>query len=310
MIHVNGLFKKIKKTEVLRDITFQVGQGEILGIGGQNGSGKSTLLRVLSALSRPTSGSASIAGYDVSKQPREVKRCVGYVGAEPIGYENLLVEEYLDFWASAHGLPKQVRATVVQDGIALAELEPFRRMPLGVLSKGIRQRVQLARAILHDPQVLVLDEPIQLLDTAGVIEWRGIIRELASLGKTVVLASAQLWHWFPICHHVAWLHEGRMVACDTLDALCGQYGMPYLTLVQFDSEEIEAQILEEIPGVLQIEPRLSGFQFSHSIEPGELLDLLMAQPWKLCEFRRDWEGMERWLASVLSSHVTKPGTVS
>ena len=301
MIQVDSLSKQHKKQWLLRNISFQVQPGELFALGGHNGAGKSLLLQILAGLVRPSSGEATIAGYEVASNSQEVKRRVGYVGVVPTGYDDSLVEEYLEFWASAHGLPKDMRRTVVEDGLGLCDLERVQRVRLADLSAGMRQRVELARSVLHDPPALLLDSPLQGLDVQGTADWIAIVQELAALGKAVILASAQLWQWFPVCHRVGLLCDGRLVAQGTLEDLWNEYEVPYLTVVRISQEDVGPDRLEPLVGVVQVASRKQVFRISHTNPPEQLLQTLVQEGLSVVEFRSDWQGLEQALLAANGS---------
>jgi ABC-2 type transport system ATP-binding protein len=218
MIEVDNLTKRYGRTTAVDHVSFRVQKGEILGFLGPNGAGKTTTMRVLTCYLPPTEGSARVAGYDVFEQPLEVKRRVGYLPETPPLYPDMEVAEYLDFCAKIKGVPKPVRRARIDDAIGKARLGDVRHKQTGRLSKGFRQRVGLAQAILHNPDVLILDEPTAGLDPKQIIETRELIKGLGG-EHTVVLSTHILPEVSMTCGRVVIISGGRVVAEDTPENL-------------------------------------------------------------------------------------------
>jgi ABC-2 type transport system ATP-binding protein len=211
MIVCQGLAHAFGRHKVLRGVTFEVARGSVYGFIGPNGAGKTTTLRILATLLEPTSGAAHIGGHDVTSHPEEVRRVVGYMPDGHGAHERVAVREYLDFFASAHGLRRDERERAVARAIELTDLGALRSTLLTALSKGQRQRVLLARTLLPDPEVLLLDEPASDLDPRARIELRTLLAELARLGKTILLSSHILTELAELCDAVGVLEGGRIV---------------------------------------------------------------------------------------------------
>lgn len=202
---------------VLRGVTFQVPKGAIYGFIGPNGAGKTTTLRILATLLEPTSGTARIAGHDVSVHPERVRRILGYMPDGPGIYERVTVGEYLDFFASALGLHGADRVRAVGRVVDLTEIGPLRSTHAITLSKGQKQRLLLARTLLHDPDVLVLDEPASDLDPRARIELRTLLAALGRMGKTVLLSSHILTELAELCDAIGVLEGGRIVVSGPIE---------------------------------------------------------------------------------------------
>ena len=217
MIEVQGLTKVYGTTRAVDGLDFAVGKGEIVGFLGPNGAGKSTTMRILCGALGATAGRAAIGGHDVLEQPREVKRLVGYLPEVPPLYPEMGVRTYLRYCArikQAEEPEQRVEAVMARVGLA----EVAHRL-IGHLSKGFRQRVGLAQALVHAPRVLILDEPASGLDPAQRVEIRSLVRELAQGEVTVVLSTHVLSEVEAICDRVIIVHRGRIVAQDTVEAL-------------------------------------------------------------------------------------------
>ena len=192
-------------------LTLGVGAGEIFGLIGPNGAGKTSLLKVLCGLVRPRSGSAIVAGVDVLKNPAGVRRRVGYLPDFFGIYDDLTCREYLDFFAAAQGLPRARREAVVSEVLQLVDLSEKADQLAGALSRGMQQRLGLARVLVHEPDVLLLDEPASGLDPRARVEVREVLRELGRMGKTVILSSHVLADLAVACSSVGILEQGRLM---------------------------------------------------------------------------------------------------
>lgn len=212
-IRVRHLWHRFGRNEVLRDVSFDVGEGEIFGFIGPNGAGKTTTIRIMATLLEPIAGKVEIDGFDVTVDPQQVRRVIGYMPDHAGVYERLTVREYLEFFADAYQVPTAGTTYAVVDAVMeLTDLVKLHDKLVATMSKGMKQRLQLARTLLHDPKVLVLDEPASDLDPRARIEIRDLLVELRSMGKTIFLSSHILTELADICTSVAILEQGRLVA--------------------------------------------------------------------------------------------------
>ncbi len=212
-IRVRHLWHRYGTFDVLRDVSFEVGQGEIFGFIGPNGAGKTTTIRIMATLLEPMAGRVEIDGIDVSIDPDKVRRLIGYMPDHAGVYERITVREYLEFFADAFGV---LDIGVVDAVIELTELGKLQDRLVAALSKGMKQRLQLARTLLHDPKVLILDEPASDLDPRARIEIRDLLLELRELGKTVFLSSHILTELSDVCTSVGILERGRLIVAGPL----------------------------------------------------------------------------------------------
>ncbi|NBX82444.1 ATP-binding cassette domain-containing protein [bacterium] len=218
MIEVKELTKKYGDRTAINQLNFSVARGEILGFLGQNGAGKTTTMKILTGFMPASSGTASIGGYDVFENPLEVKRKIGYLPETPPIYPELLVTEYLSFVADLRGVPKSEKSKKTDKVIELCNLGDVRRRLIGNLSKGFRQRVGLAQALIHDPEVLILDEPTVGLDPKQVNEARNLIKGLRQ-EKTVIYSTHILSEVAATCDRIIVIDKGNIVAQEALNTM-------------------------------------------------------------------------------------------
>jgi len=250
MIQVEGLTKDYGARRAIDQLSFHAEKGEILGFLGPNGAGKTTTMRILTGFMPPTAGVARVAGYDVVDQSLEVRRRVGYLPETVPLYHDLTVYEYLKFMADLRNLPEaEERVDEVLDIVHMVERADSH---ISSLSKGMRQRVGLAQAIIHKPEVLILDEPTIGLDPAQIIEVRNLIREIGK-EKTVLLSTHILSEAQQLCNRVLIINKGRIVAEDTPSRLQARLtGSGRVTVqVKGDDHDLEKQ-LAKVPGVLSV----------------------------------------------------------
>ncbi len=251
MIEANKLSKTYGSLTALEGISFEAKRGEILGFLGPNGAGKTTTMRILTGYMPPTSGSAKVAGYDVVEESLEVRRRVGYLPETVPLYPEMSGREYLSFMGSlrrVEDLDGRVEESLTQVG-----LEKRGDSLIGNLSKGLRQRVGLAQALLHRPEVLILDEPTIGLDPAQIIEVRDLIRELGR-ERTVMLSTHILSEAQQVCDRVLIINKGRLVAEDTPANLSAQLAGAYRILIRSSAPAADlVDLLKSVPGVESVE---------------------------------------------------------
>jgi len=252
MIEVSGVSKVYGERKAVDGITFSVSKGEILGFLGPNGAGKTTTMRILAGFMPPTTGTAKVAGLDVQADPIEVKRRIGYLPEHPPLYGEMLVRPYLRFVATIRGVPRRDIKARVERAIERCGLTQVAGRLIGLLSKGYQQRVGLAQAILHEPDVLILDEPTVGLDPSQIREIRGLIKGFAG-AHTVILSTHILAEVTMTCSRVLIINEGRIAAEDTLEALAarGERTRRIALRLARGGDGVEAQI-RSIPGVLRV----------------------------------------------------------
>lgn len=249
MIQVENVTKRYGPKTAVRDISFEVDRGEIVGFLGPNGAGKTTTMRILTGFLPPTSGRARVGGFDVLEQPIEVKKRIGYLPETPPLYPEMEVGDYLRFVAGIKGIAKPEIGRRVASVLERTSSEDVRRTLVGKLSKGYRQRVGLAQALIHNPDVLVLDEPTSGLDPKQIIEVRGLIRDLAG-EHTIILSTHILSEVSGTCSRVIIINEGRIEASDTPENLTAQLQGANAVLIEVEGPPGEVQDrLGQEPGV-------------------------------------------------------------
>ena len=252
MIEVQHITKRYGRVTAVDDVSFRVERGEILGFLGPNGAGKTTTMRILTGYMPPTEGKATVAGHDVFTHPIEAKRKTGYLPETPPLYPDMTVREYLDFVAKIKGVPPKERRERVTTVMQKTHVADMSARHCSKLSKGYRQRVGLAQAIIHNPEVLILDEPTAGLDPKQIMETRDLIRSLAG-DHTIVLSTHILPEVAQTCQRVVIINKGRVVAVDTPDNLTARLKGAETMYVQVDAEGADAtSVLETIPGVTRV----------------------------------------------------------
>jgi len=250
MIEVESLTKRYGRATAVDGVSFRVEKGEILGFLGPNGAGKTTTMRILTCYLPPTDGTARVGGYDVFQQPLEVRRRVGYLPETPPLYPDMAVAEYLAFCAKIKGVPSGERRGRVADAVEKCRVGDVRTTLIAKLSKGYRQRVGLAQAILHNPDVLVLDEPTAGLDPKQIIETRELIRGLGG-EHTIILSTHILPEVSMTCGRVVIINEGRVVAEDSPENLTRRLqGAGTLRIEVQGDESAVLETARTVPGVL------------------------------------------------------------
>ncbi|KLV28273.1 ABC transporter ATP-binding protein [Niallia circulans] len=276
MIEIKGLSKKYGKFTALEPLDLQIEAGCVFGFVGQNGAGKSTTFSILATLLAPTSGTATINGADIIKQPKEVRKQLGYMPDFFGVYDQLKAEEYLDFYGASYGISAAQREKLIPQLLELVNLSHKRKEYVDLLSRGMKQRLCLARSLIHDPAVLILDEPASGLDPRARIEMREILKELKNMGKTILISSHILPELAEMCDVIGILDQGKLVAQGTVSAIQQQLQSEKIINVKtFDVQKTIA-FLEESPRITKIEVLEDGkaIQFLFKGGDKEQLELL------------------------------------
>ncbi|MFH0926452.1 MAG: ATP-binding cassette domain-containing protein [bacterium] len=252
MIEVRSLTKRYREHTAINDISFCVEKGSILGFLGPNGAGKTTTMKILTCAMPASSGSASIDGFDVFEEPIEIKRRVGYLPENPPLYTDMTVKSYLDFAASIKGVSKKTKKSRLDEVMEKCGIMEVKDRLIQNISKGYKQRVGLAQAIVHDPAVLILDEPTVGLDPKQIIEIRSLIKSLGG-NHTVILCSHILPEITMTCDQVVIINEGKIVAMDSLEGLSASLrkSNKIFVKVKRSNSDFNDRILK-IKGVLKV----------------------------------------------------------
>jgi ABC-2 type transport system ATP-binding protein len=216
IIEIQGLTKNYNGLTALKDLHLSIEEGSVFGFIGPNGAGKTTTMRILTTLLKPSSGQAWVAGHSVTKEPQQVRRAIGYMPDFFGVYEDMKVWEYLDFFAACYNVPSALRPQMIDDLLALVDLGHKRGDFVESLSRGMKQRLCLARTLAHDPQILILDEPASGLDPRARIEMRELLRELKRMGKTIFFSSHILSEVADICTSIGIIEAGQLVVAGDM----------------------------------------------------------------------------------------------
>jgi ABC-2 type transport system ATP-binding protein len=293
VIEVQHLTKRYGRFTAVEDVSFRVERGEILGFLGPNGAGKTTTMRILTGYMPATEGKAIVAGYDVFDQPVEAKRRTGYLPETPPLYPDMTVQDYLTFVSKIKGVPSSERKQRIQTVMERTRIADMAGRLCARLSKGYKQRVGLAQALIHNPDVLILDEPTAGLDPKQIIETRNLIRELAG-DHTIVLSTHILPEVSQTCQRVVIIAKGKVVAVDTPDNLTARLRGSETMYIQVDASGADAAVaLSRIPGVTRVvesDRRAALVGYEVESEQGrdirrELANTVVSSGWGLLELR-------------------------
>jgi ABC-2 type transport system ATP-binding protein len=290
VIEVHELRKSFGRQVALDGVDFTVPKGEIFGFVGPNGAGKTTTIRILATLAPSDSGGALIGGIPVGEDPAAVRELVGYMPDFFGVYDRLTSEEYLEFYAACHGVPRARRRRVAGELLELVDLGDRRQAQVDTLSRGMKQRLCLARALVHDPSVLLLDEPASGLDPRARIEMRELIKELRRMGKTILVSSHILPELEELCTWVGFIDDGKMVALGTMAEVRDKVLTGRRLRIEQSGDEADLYRLEaalrEIPGVLTVEILGDRIEVAVAdpIDDPELLTQLIGQGFRIRSF--------------------------
>ncbi len=290
MIEVQSLSKNYGTIKAVSDISFEVKKGEILGFLGPNGAGKTTTMRMLTGFLQPTEGTVRIAGDDVFEKPMDVKRNIGYLPENAPNYGYMSVKAYLNFMAEVKGVKRKERKERVAKVMRQCQIEDVQNRLIDHLSKGYRQRVGIAQAIVHDPKVLVLDEPTIGLDPKQIIQVRNMIKGLKE-SHTIILSTHILPEVGMTCDRALIINKGKLVAMDTPENLSGQLRQANKIYVEVkgpkNAEELKDK-LKSLPAVTSVKPENSGYLVETGKDAdvrAQLAGLLVGAGWQLLELR-------------------------
>jgi len=261
MIDIDGLTKVYAHrrgdgTKALDGVTFDVPDRSIFGFLGPNGAGKTTTIRILATILPPTAGSATVQGHDIRADPLKVKASIGYLPEYPGFYPTMTAEQHLDYWGQFYRMPRAERRRRAKELLDLVGLGDERTKKAKVYSHGMHKRLALAQALLHDPPVLVLDEPAGGLDPYGIIFFRNLMRQLNREGKTVFLSSHILGEVQQTCTHVGIIHKGRIVAVGTREQIQAKMGGSIAPRALIEARDVPGgvlAVLRDLPHIVDVE---------------------------------------------------------
>ena len=286
MIKIQHIYKRYRSVHALEDLSLEIPQGAIFGLIGPNGAGKTTLLRILGALIPPTTGQVWLCNEEVTQSPTTIQRKVGYMPDFFGVYPDLTSEEYLEFYAGIHGISRRKRPNVVADLLELVDLTSKRDALVETLSRGMQQRLCLARALIHDPDVLLLDEPASGLDPRARVEFRELLRTLQGMGKTVVISSHILLELAEICSDIAIIRAGQLVMAGNVEQVTHSLG---------GGNQIEVRVLERATDAKQLLKEMA--EISNLLNENEDGEVIQA------EFSGDNQALHRILAELMAHNI-------
>lgn len=304
MIQVQNLTKRFGQLVAVDDVSFTLSKGDTMGLLGPNGAGKTTIMRMMTGYLPPTEGRVLIEGMDMYEQPAEVKRKIGYLPEQPPLYMDMTVREYLEFVAEIKGLPRaRIKGAVQKAAEQCGVADKLGRL-IGNLSKGNRQRVGLAQALVHEPEILILDEPTVGLDPRQIIEIRNLIKALGR-ERTVILSTHILQEVTAVCNKVAIINNGRLVVCDYMDRVSDRLsGRTTVKLRLMRPERFPLEKLLGLDGVYEIRPEGEGwFILSMKNELAlkeEVSSLVVSEGAGLVEMRSEGMSIEDIFLKVVS----------
>jgi ABC-2 type transport system ATP-binding protein len=257
VVDVESLWVRYGQLAAVRGISLQIPRGEVFGFIGPNGAGKSSTIKVLATLLRDFTGRVKINGIDVLWKPQAVREKIGYVPDFFGVYEDLTVEEYLHFFAAAYRIERNRRKAIIGDVLELTDLVHKLQSPVDALSRGMKQRLSLARVLLHDPDLLLLDEPASGLDPRARIEMRELLKALKEMGKTILISSHILHELSQLCTRIGIIEAGVMVAQGSVNDIYRHLGLLRIVHVQVvDMSDDLVERVKAVPGVNSVEPQV------------------------------------------------------
>ena len=295
-VHTNGLTRMFGSLAALTDLNLTVNRGDLFGFIGSNGAGKTTTLRILSTFLTPTAGTAQIMGHDVVKEADAVRHVIGYMPDFFGVYKDMEVTEYLDFFGACYKIPTKKREQTVSDVLELVGLSEKKGALIGALSRGMQQRLGLARVLIHDPALLLLDEPASGLDPRARIELMAILQELRRMGKTIIISSHILRELETLCNRVAIIEKGRMIYSGPVQGVRDQMSPSRIVWVRVAGDSAPAaELLRARPEITEVKPvdhelkiTLAGADTDQSV----IAEVLVHGGMKLLELREDEIGLE------------------
>lgn len=254
MIKIQNVSKRYRNVDALKELSLEIPQGAIYGLIGPNGAGKTTLIRILAALLTPTSGEVWFDEEEIGRTPALIQRKVGYMPDFFGVYPDLTSTEYLEFYAGIHGIPRKQRPGTIDDLLELVDLSTKRDAQVETLSRGMKQRLCLARALVHNPDVLLLDEPASGLDPRARVELRELLKTLQGMGKTIIISSHILLELAEMCTDIAIIQGGRLVVAGDVEQISHRLdGSRQLEIRVLERQTEAAELLSKLSGISNIQ---------------------------------------------------------
>ncbi len=277
MVRIENLVKQYGKLTAVDNLNLEIEAGDIMGFIGPNGAGKTTTIRMVATLLKPTFGTAYVDGVNVVENPEAVRPLIGYMPDFFGLYDDIKVWEYLDFFASAYKMPKNRRAGAIDDVLELTDLTIKKEAFVSELSRGMQQRLCLAKTLLHDPKLLLLDEPASGLDPRARIEIKELLKELRNMGKTILISSHILPELADFCNKIAIIEQGKLVVSGDVDAIIEQCrGGTVLHIGVLENQDGAVELLKGMPIISDAKPEDGTIVATYCGEPGEHYAVLEA----------------------------------
>lgn len=300
-VQTRGLSRTFGKMTALSGLDLVVNRGDLFGFIGSNGAGKTTTLRILATFLQPSTGTAEVLGHDVLGDPNSVRHNIGYMPDFFGVYKDMEVTEYLDFFGACYRIPSGRREKTVQDVLELVGLSEKKGSLIGALSRGMQQRLGLARVLIHDPQLLLLDEPASGLDPRARIEMMAILQELQRLGKTIIISSHILSELQALCNRVAIIERGKLIYSGPVQGVRDHAVEGRFVWIRVQGGvEPAVELLRTVPGVLSVDPVEGRLKVSYepSADLAALPDALVRGGLRLLEFQEEQIGLEEVFMKV------------
>jgi ABC-2 type transport system ATP-binding protein len=309
MIEVRNLSKRFKKLDALKSVNFEINQGDIFGYIGPNGAGKTTTIKILATLLLPSDGEAFIDGIDVVRDPMSVRKIIGYMPDFFGVYDEMKAWEYLDFFAACYRIPKTKRMGIIDDVLELTDLTTKKDAFIHELSRGMKQRLCLARCLVHDPKVLLLDEPASGLDPRARIELRELLKELGRMGKTILVSSHILTELADFCNTVGIIEAGEMILTGNIEDILREIkGCRVLEIRVTEKDQEAREVLlarEKVTDVAIVEPCFLRVSFTgETDEIPDLMDYLKEKGVRVVSFAEEETDLEDLFMRVTKGIVT------
>lgn len=296
MIEIRNLTKMYGSFAALQDVNISIGKGTVFGFVGPNGAGKSTTMSILATLLSPTSGSAKVGGYEVTDYPQEVRKLIGYMPDFFGVYDQFKTTEYLHFYGASYGIPRHEREQLIPQLLELVNLSDKRDVYVDSLSRGMKQRLCLARCLVHDPEVLILDEPASGLDPRARIEMREILKELKLMGKTIIISSHILPELAEMVDEIGVIEHGRMVAQGKVSEIQNRLRVKRVLHIRVleRAEELAGQLRDElhVSQVLCDETGVHVHFGGGDIEQSALLTNILSSGYQVVSFHEAQSNLE------------------